>query len=214
MSEILENTLARLTAFISQNYTDIETGPGSVINELLLKLAAAIQNEQYNTIARLDQGASIDSVLSSSTDSYSPIIDLIASNYNTVRSTGAYAKGRIKVTVSDDNNYSLQAGLTFTQPGLGLNYTLVADTRVSSAPREALAEIQLFEYQGLYYFLLPVQAEAVGPEYQVASGTVFSLESQAYIADLVKLEAYGGFTTGVAVDTDKQLIAKIKNNHN
>jgi hypothetical protein len=212
MSEILENTLARLTAFISQNYTDIETGPGSVINELLLKLAAAIQNKQYNTIAALDQGAAIDSVLGSAGDSYSPAIDLIASNYNTVRSAGTHAQGRIKVTVSADNNYSLQAGLLFTQPSLGLNYELTADTRVSSDPRESLSEIQLYEDQGLYYFLLPVQAAVAGPEYQVSSGTVFSLDPRAYIADLVKLEAYGSFTTGAAVDTDKQLIAKIKYN--
>ena len=212
MSEILANTLTRLTAFIAQNYTDIETGPGSVINELLLKLAAAIQHEQYNAILSLDQGASIDSVLAATKDSYSPVVDLIASNYNTVRSSGSYAKGRIKVTVSDDNNYSFQAGLTFTQPSLGLTYTLLENTRVSRTPRESLEEIQLFEDQGLYYFLLPVQASAPGPAYQVASGTVFSLDSRAYIADLVKLEAYGSFTTGAAVDTDKQLVAKIKYN--
>jgi hypothetical protein len=50
MSETYQDTAERLAAFISQTYADIETGPGSVINELLIKLAASIQNEQYNRI--------------------------------------------------------------------------------------------------------------------------------------------------------------------
>ena len=212
MSETIENTLARLTAFVNQNFTDVETGPGSVISELLLKLAAAVQNEQYNKITAIDQGSSISSVLASTTDTYSPIIDLIASNYNTVRSAGTYAQGILKITVSSSNTYSFREGLTFTQPSLGLTYTLINDVAVSGSPRESLQELQLFSDNGLFYFLIPVKASVAGPEYQVPSGTVFSIDSRAYIADLVKIEAYGNFTTGAAVDTDKQLIAKIKNN--
>ena len=133
MAETLTETLTRLTAFIEQNFTDVETGPGSVISELLLKLAAQLHNNQYNTITSLSQGASIKAVLDSTENAtYSPIIDLIASNYNTTRSTGVKVAGRIKVTVSQEVGYTFREGLTFIQPSLNLNYVLTEDVRISS----------------------------------------------------------------------------------
>lgn len=211
MAETIQNTVDRLTAFITQNYTDIETGPGSVISELLIKLAASIQQEQYNTIDTLKQSAYISQVLSAGTDSYSPIIDAVASNYNVSRSTGAYVTGKIKVTVSAPNEYNLRAGFVFIQPGLNLTYTLTTDTRVVSVKESAtFNESQLYAANGLYYFILDVVAAEVGPSYQVPSGTVFALSSTGYLNKFVKAEAYGNFSSGKSIDTDKELIAKIK----
>lgn len=212
MAETTNITAARLAAFIAQNYTDIETGPGSVINELLIKLAATIQNEQYNTIEAINQGATIKQVLAATEDSYSPVVDLIASNYNTTRSTGKKVTGKIKITLSSASDYNFRAGLTFTQPALNLNYILTSGVRVSSQPDEALKEIQLYRDQGFYYFILDVEAAEAGPEYQTSSGTVFALATDYFINSFVKAEAYGNFASGEAVETDKQLIAKIKSN--
>jgi hypothetical protein len=211
MAETIQNTVDRLAAFISQNYADIEVGPGSVISELLIKLAASILNEQYNTVASLQQSAHISNALSSSNDTYSPIMDAVASNYNVSRSSGAYVTGKIKVTVSSSTEYNLRSGFVFVQPGLNLNYSLVTDTRVvGTKSSTTLNEVQLFSANGLYYFILDVIAENVGPQYQVPSGTVFSLAPGAYLNKFVKAEAYGNFSSGKSVDTDKELIAKIK----
>ena len=68
MAESFQDTVDRLTAFINQNYTDIETGPGSVISELLLKLAAKVQNPQYNKISEIEQGSAILTALNSATE--------------------------------------------------------------------------------------------------------------------------------------------------
>lgn len=212
MAETIQYTADRLAAFISQNYADIETGPGSVISELLIKLAAALQNEQYNNIATLNQGKSISSVMDSTTDSYSPVMDLIASNYNTIRSTGVQVSGKLKITVDRINNYSFNAGFVFTQPALNLNYTLINSVRVSTTPTTALNEVQLYESQGFYYFILDVMAESVGPEYQVASGTVFTVAAENRLTGFVSATAYGNFTSGKAPETDKELIGKIKSN--
>jgi hypothetical protein len=213
MAETIENTLDRLTAFISQNYTDIEVGPGSVINELLLKLAASIHNEQYNLIDSLKQSSHISSVLAATEDTFSPIIDAVASNYNTARNTGVYVTGKIKVTVSAANEYNLREGFQFVQPGLNLNYTLVQNTRVvGTKSLTKLNETQLYSANGLYYFILDVVAENAGPQYQVPSGTVFSLATDEYLNRFVKAEAYGNFSSGKSIDTDKELIAKIKAN--
>lgn len=211
MAETIQNTADRLAAFISQNYTDIEVGPGSVISELLIKLASSILNEQYNTVSTLQQSAHISSALASSSDTYSPIMDAVASNYNVTRSTGAYVTGKIKVTVSSSTEYNLREGFIFVQPGLNLIYKLVADTRVvGTKSSTTLNEVQLFSANGLFYFILNVIAEKVGPQYQVPSGTVFSLASNGYLNKFVKAEAYGNFSSGKTVDTDKELIAKIK----
>lgn len=211
MAETIQNTVDRLTAFISQNYTDIETGPGSVISELLIKLAASIQSEQYNTITTLQQSAYISQVLEATTDTYSPIIDAVASNYNVSRGAGVYVTGKIKVTVSASNEYNLTEGFTFIQPGLNLNYTLVADTRVvGTKSSTTLNEVQLYSSNGLYYFILDVVAAEVGPQYQVPTGTVFSIPSTSYLNKFVKAEAYGNFSSGKSIATDKELVAKIK----
>jgi hypothetical protein len=210
MAENIQETLTRLTEFISQNYSDVETGPGSVINELLLKLSATLHNNQYNLIEELNQGNNIAAAINSETDTYSNVIDEIASNYNLTRNTGFKATGKIKVTVSGDNDYNLRAGLTFIQPSLNLSYYTLESIRVSSIPSAELNEIQLYENQGMYYFIIDVIAADVGEEYQVSSGTIFSLGETSFVSNFVKAEAYGNFSSGKALETDKQLINRIR----
>jgi len=210
MPEILENTVARLATFISENYSDIETGPGSVINELLIKVASAVQNKQYNLISDLAQSNTISAVLSSDTDTYSPILDSIASNYNTARHEGVTVTGKLKITVSSDAGHILRAGFRFLQPALNLEYHLLNETRVSSDPDPVLDELQLFSANGLYYFIVDVVASGVGAEYQVSSGTVFTLYSTNFISGLVKIEAYGSFSSGASRETDRELVMRFK----
>ena len=210
MAETIQNTVDRLTAFISQNYTDIETGPGSVINELLVKLAASLLNEQYNTVQTLNQGSNIAAVLSSAEDTYLPTIDALASNYNTTRSTGTKVTGKIKVTVAGEESFSFLKGLVFTQDTLNINYLLREDTLVSPNPGPILNETQLYQENGFYHFVLDVEAETEGPAYQLSAGTILSLNPDTYISGFVKAEAYGNFSSGRAIETDKELVAKIK----
>lgn len=211
MAETIKSTASRLEAFISQNYSDIETAPGSVIHELLIKLAAAIQNEQYNRITELDQGNSIKAILDSTVESYSPIMDEIASNYNVTRGTGSKSLGKVKVVVSDISGYIFQQySIAFTQPSLGLNYVLTGASRVSINPSIVLNETQLHEENGMYYFILDVEAADVGAEYQLSSGTPLDVNADGFIANFVRAEAYGNFSSGTPIETDRQLVAKIK----
>lgn len=212
MAETIQNTLERLTAFVSQNYTDIEVGPGSVISELLLKLATTIQNEQYNLITSLKQAASIADAQASSVVTYSPIIDKIASNFNTSRSGGTKVKGKVKITVSSAGDYSFRAGFTFIQPTVNLNFIVAKDTSASLNPSAVLEEIQIYADQGLYYFVLDVEAENAGAEYQLAASTVLTVPEKYYLRDFVKAEAYGNFSSGANLENDKQVLAKIKTN--
>lgn len=210
MAETIQNTVDRLTAFISENYTDIETGPGSVINELLIKLASSLLNKQYNQIQELSQGSSIASLLESATDTYSPIMDAVAANYNTTRSTGTKVTGKVKVTVSSEESYSFLKGLVFVQDTLRTSYLLTNDTLVSPSPSPILNENPIYSENGFYYFILDVEASTEGSAPQISSGTVLSLGEDEFISGFVKAEAYGNFSSGKSIETDKELIAKIK----
>jgi hypothetical protein len=213
MAENIEATVERLTAFIEQNYADVEAGPGSVISELLIKLAATLHNEQYNLITQLEQGNTFLKVAESTEDTYSPIIDQLASNYNTARNAGIKVKGRIKVTIDDDNEYNFTARqIQFIQPSLNLRYFLTTDARVRLSPSPTLAETQLYRDNGLYYFILDVEAEYAGEQYQASSGTLFTVGENNFIDGFVKAEAYGNFSSGLSPETDKELVAKIKYN--
>ena len=103
MAEQIQDTVDRLTAFITETYNEADVSPGSVLGELLVKLAASIQNEQYNFIESISQGRSVEQVLASDTESYLPVMDLIASNFNTTRNAGKKATGSIKITVAAPN---------------------------------------------------------------------------------------------------------------
>jgi hypothetical protein len=210
MAEQITETVDRLTAFISENYADADVSPGSVLSELLVKLAAVVQNEQYNYIESISQGRAISQLLTSETDSYSEIVDLIASNYNTTRNQGKKVTGSIKITVAGQGNYSFTNTLTFLQPALGLKYIVADQYDVEYDENLAKNELKLYNKNGIFYFILPVVAENVGDEYQVPSGTTFSVVDPYFIYNFVKAEAYGNFTSGAPIDTDKKLIGKFK----
>lgn len=212
MAETIQDTVNRLTAFINQNYTDIETGPGSVINELLIKLAATVHNEQYNYINFLSQANTVNSVLASAEDTYSPAIDFLASNYNTVRSDGIKAKGKLKITVANSYGIGVYEGTEFFQSSLGLSYFPVQNFTITPGEIITADQLPLRENNGLYFFIMDVEAAETGPQYQISSGTVLSLKNATDIVGFVKAEAYGNFSTGKSPETDKELIAKFKAN--
>jgi hypothetical protein len=211
MSEPVQSTADRLTTFISNNYSNADTSPGSVISELVVKLAASLQNAQYNTIVGISQSSAISQALNSTTDTYSNQIDLIASNYNTSRSEGRHSTGNIQVRVSSQNTYNIGATLQFIQPALGLTYKVNKQFKVSPTPDLNLGELQLFSENGQYYFILPVTATEVGTTSQVSSGTTFSVLRPSSISSFVSAKAYGNFTSGLPKETDKKLISKFKN---
>ena len=210
MAEQIQETVDRLTAFISQNYAEADVSPGSVLSELLIKLAATVQNEQYNYIDSLSQGRAISQILTSDEESYSDVVDLIASNYNTVRDRGKKVTGNIKITVSAPGTWSFSRGLSFIQPALGLKYNIADAYDIEEVENLDKNELKLYNKNGLYYFILPVVAEEVGDQYQVSSGTIFNVVEPYFVYNFVKAEAYGNFTSGAPLDTDKKLIAKFK----
>lgn len=210
MAETITDTQTRLTEFISETFPSADVTPGSVLNELVIKLAATIQNPVTNDIIALGQANSIASALNSTVDTEDPIIDQIASNYNLVRNQGLDSTGVIKIVVTSSTSYYLKSGFVFIQPVLSLNYITTSEYRVLTNPDPTdPTELQLISSNNLFYFLVPVIAAEAGPQYQVTDQTSFTLSDSTSIKNFVSAQAYGNFTTGLSEETDKELIARL-----
>ena len=212
MSESLQQTKTRLESFIAEVFPTADIAPGSVLNELLIKLAATIQNPIKNDIDDLSQTNNVIKVIDSVNDTYNPIIDGIASNYSVTRNLGAKSTGKLKITVTSDDTLFIDAGFSFTQTVLKLNYLVPNSYRITTNPREE-KDIKLnrvSKNSTLYYFILPVVAENVGSQYQLYDKISLNLTREDSLTGFVDAKAYGSFSTGLAQETDKELITRFK----
>lgn len=220
--ETITQTQERLKAFIVENYSTADIAPGSVLNELLLKAASTIHNQITNKdIQDLGRANSIAAVLASPTDTYSEIITNIAQDFNTYRHLGIKVTGLIKITVTENRNYFVEKGISLYQPQLLFTYITTQKYEIlnyTGTTRSLSAtQLQLFRGGNEYYFILPVEATGVGEEVDqnknntsVSSSTQFMLSDTAKIPNFVSATAYGNFSSGVNLETDKQLISRFK----
>lgn len=209
MSESVADTQQRLEAIIKETYPLVDIGPGSVFSELVTKLAATAQNPIKNDVDTLNSSNAVVEALESIEDTYNPIIDGVASNYNTYRNQGIKSAGTLKVTMAQNRTYFIADNLRFSQPALGLEYVTTAEYTVK-ADATGASELPLYSEGEFYYFLLPVEATEVGAVYQVSAQTIFILSNTSDLANFVEAKAYGNFTTGLPLETDKQLIARFQ----
>ena len=209
MSETIDQTYTRLSTFISETYPSSDVAPGTVLSELILKAATSIQNPIVNQISSIDQSRTISDAMASAVDTYNPVLDRLASNYGVVRSQGISSTGTIKVIVANKGNYYLSVGLSFLQPALNLSYLITADYTVSSNPTGDNVAL-VIEPDGTYSFMLPVVAASVGSQYQLSDGTSLTPTNPVSINSFVNAIAVGNFTTGLPIETDKNLIARFQ----
>ena len=203
--ETLAQTSARIQAILLGFNPKLDLSPNSVLSELLNGLMAQAQNEAYNIYSSLSAGSTVQGALASATDTYNPIIDSLATNYNVARMSGSVASGYIKVTVSKNKTYNLPSGTVFVQPSLGFNYITTLPYTINST-----SVIPLTANNGVYSFTIPVVASSVGAGQQVGSGTQFTLLNGNLIPEFVTAVALGAFTGGADTETDKQLIARFQ----
>lgn len=217
----IDDVITRIETFIKETSPDVDISPGSVLSELLTKAYAQLHTEITNAdIESLSNTKSVDAVLAATGDTYSDAIDAIASNYNTTRNPGSKVTGIIKVTVSGNRSYFIEQGFAFQQPLLKFNYVTVQDYDIVAvgATITSANQLNLIQDGALYYFLLPVEADAAGAEVVngkndtvVPNKTPFAIASTtSKIASFVRAEAYGNFSGGENKETDLELITRFK----
>jgi hypothetical protein len=212
MSESLQQTKTRLETFIGEAFPSADISPGSVLNELLIKLAATIQNPIKNDIDDLIQTNTVIKALDSTVDTFNPVIDGLASNYSVVRNEGSKSVGKLKITVTSEDTIFIDEGFSFTQPILKLNYLVPSSYRITTNPREArdIKLTKVSKNSTLYFFILPVVAENVGGQYQLYDKISVNLTTPNSLTGFVDAKAYGSFSSGLALETDKELITRFK----
>jgi hypothetical protein len=216
----LEITLQRLQSFIQGVNPAADVSPGSVLNELLLKVCAEVHTELIsNDLYSISQASAVSQVFDSTVNTYSPVIDKIASNYNVARNTGANATGFVKIFVTKNQRYYIPTGFKLIQPSLKFVYlTTQSWDVVLTTPTES-NQAQLFPVSATnttsYYFIVPVEAEAVGEENgneirAVQNNTAFTLDINYNFPEFIEAHAYGNFSKGVNVESDQELIHRFK----
>jgi hypothetical protein len=221
MAESIAQTRARLEAFIADNFADADIAPGSVLSELLIKLSATLHNEIHNDIDAISQTQYVSSALDSATDTYNDVINSIASNYNVSRNEGRKVTGRIKVTVSSSKTYFLEKGFTFQQPNLKFQYLTTTPYEVVFRDASVTltdGQLRLVQEGSKFYFIVSVEAATVGQEAvggdknntQVTNLTRFALGGTSKLDGFVQAEAYGNFSSGQDIETDRELITRFK----
>jgi hypothetical protein len=207
MSETINQTLTRLTSLIQEKAPNIDLAPGSVFNELILGLESQIQNQVYNDMSDISMSQTISDVINSIVDTYSPVIDRIASNYNVTRNQGSASAGQIKVyvTAKPATDYTLLAGVSFTQSTLGYVYN-TTESKTLKIDDDTFTQ----EGEGRFYFILAVASPTVGLHTVLTNGAPFNLTSTNAIPNYIESFAHGSFSAGLDQETDKQLIARFR----
>jgi len=214
MSETIQDTQTRLAAFILENNPNADVGPGTVLSELVVKLAATAQNGIYNDVQALEAVSAVQTALASTVPTYTiPLIDNIASNFLTTRYQGKVSGGILKVTVAAGNRgYTIPSGTLFVQPTINLQYQTSQTYTVVTGTPGSSTELPLLTDGTTFYFLLPVSATAAGSQYQVSSGASFSVVGTSNLSNIVSIVSYGAFTSGLPQDSDQVLLAKMQTN--
>lgn len=211
MSETLTNTKLRLEQFISESFPSIDISPGSVISELLVKVAATLHNPIKNDIDALKQTDSVVNALASPEETYSDVITNIASNYNVARNEGNKATGNLKLIINSGDTFYVQKGAQFYQPVLKLSFQTTGTYKVTTKPT-LVGDVQLkrINQSSLYYCIIPVEAMDIGSSYRLQDQTSLGLGNGTQIDNFVDAKVYGNFTGGLNKETDKELISRFK----
>lgn len=216
MSESYDQTVVRLQTFAKEVAPYADLAPGSVLSELIIKLSATLQNPVKAETDALNQANSIKDVINSTEDTYSEIIDEVASNYNVVRNEGNKSTGQVKVYVKELKPSYLEPNFSFVQPAINTTYVVTQAWTVTTKtdPDELLPDELLIKHEGdLLYFVVPVIATDVGPQYQLQNETVLELGPNMKLNNYDTVngsKTYGAFSSGKARETDKELVARFQ----
>jgi hypothetical protein len=204
--ETVAQTRLRIETIIKEKAPDIDLSPGSVLGELLTQYVAVAQNEQRNDVLAIEAAKVVKDVLDSATDTFSPTIDRLASNYDTYRNEGKNASGFVKVTVNRGRTYFIPEGFQFVQPNLNFTYATITDYTITPTS----SPVTLKQDGETFFFIIPVEATAIGKEKQVSYGTRFALANPASIPEFVGATAASAFLQGEDKENDRELITRFR----
>lgn len=174
----------------TQEFPDVFQGDPGVISDVLIKpLILFLEPFKRETqLIKNNQSLRDASVLSNDS------ADALVANFFQTRPTGGYAKGVARVYFANPSNVTCEITTRF-YTSEGLNFYPTNPVSIS-------AEEMVFNREGsLYYMDVAVQAEAVGEQYNIRSGTS-GLSGVTGIFGVLKVSNPNDFSNGTSsVDT-------------
>lgn len=218
--ETIANTQARLETFIKDYCAQpsvnllVDLSPGSVLSELLIKLSTQLHNQLKNDAEAAANVTSIQAALNSTTDTYSEAIDAVASNFNVIRDAGVTVEGRVKIQVAFSRTYYISNNFQLVHPSSGAIYGTVQAYRADpsvSADDSSTGVLRLYKEAAGFYFLLPVKSTDAKSNVSAPHNSSMILNAANTSLDgFVSAKAFGNFSSGRPVETDRQLIARFQ----
>lgn len=218
--ETVAQTQARLETFIKDYCAQpsvgllVDLSPGSVLSELLIKLSSELHNQLKNEAEAVAPATSVQAALNASSDTYSEAIDAVASNFNATRDMGQTVTGTVKVQVATLHTYYISNNFQLIHPSSGAVYASTQAYRADpSASTDDIARgiLRLYRDRDGYYFLLPVVNTDAKSSVTVPHNSALILNAANTTLDgFVSARAFGNFSGGRPVETDRQLIARFQ----
>lgn len=218
--ETIALTQARLESFIKDYCAQpsvnlsVDLSPGSVLSELLIKLSAELHNQLKNDAEAAASVTSVQAALNATGETYSEAIDAIASNFNVTRDPGITVEGRVKIQVVASRVYYLSNNFQLVHPSSGAIYGTTkayrADPGVSEDDLEA-GILRLYKEATGYYFLLPVKSINTNSNVAAPHNSAMIMNAaNTSLEGFVSAKAFGNFSSGRPVETDRQMIARFQ----
>lgn len=180
---------------------------GTVLRELLVRPVAEMYAADTRRVEESMESRSL-ALMRDSGNATTEDVNAILSNFSTTLYEGKNASGFVFVQVASDSTYSIPADTVFSTED-GRNF-LVSDSYVAtSANVSGDSYLALKQTNaGAFYFLVPVEAESVGSDYELDSGVPMSVDPE--FPGLVSAFSYGKFSGGLNAQTVSEAIADLE----
>ena len=182
---------------------------GTVLRDLLVRPAASFYALEADRLAEAQATRSLQLMSEAGTEPTAEAVNAILSNFMVDQRVGSKATGLVRVLVSNNQTYTLSAGLTLTTLdgiAFGISTTYTAKPNPDSGDWRQLPVLAAEDGVN-YYFNLPVQAVEPGVDGQVEAGTAFTLSTS--FAGFVSATASAQFSGGADAETLDELIERL-----
>lgn len=189
-----------LTDRMRQEYPEIYAGDPSAVRDLFIKPLIVFLEPLKREIQSIRRGQSLkDPTLLSDEDA-----DALAANVFDERPQGRMASGTVRIYYPNPTNVPIELGVRFATVG-GLAF-------FPTAPLSITSEEMVFNREGtLYYADIPARAEKAGAAYNVAAGTIVTVDGLYGVAKVTNPRP---FASGVDTTETPAFVAQISESLN
>ena len=198
-----------LASIVSTLAPNVKCTPGTVLYDLVLRLAGAMHVYESANLATMADTWNLASVTADPAAVDSSVVDLLLSNFNIARTTGATATGAIEVILSSNVPTIISSGAVFTTSS-GMEFRPISTVTAITTARADNEQAFVERADGNYSVTVAAQAAMSGSAYNVASGTLFSMTPSA--GQFVSAVAATNFAGGTDTQSNASILSTISTN--